>query len=126
MTGFLAYILPVEAGMPSHPIAPGGPPPGVWPPPGQPGHPIAPGGPPPGVWPPPGQPAHPIAPGGRPPGFWGGGSEPFPTPPIYVGPPAEEPPPGDITWHSAWSQTTGWIVVGIPQDSHPAPSMPGT
>lgn len=89
---FLAWIAPLSAGAPTHPIAPGGPPPTVWPP-GSPAHPIAPGGPPPTVgggpiYPPPpsvwpGQPAHPIAPGGQPPGIWGGAPVPTPTPPIY-------------------------------------------
>jgi hypothetical protein len=51
---------PIEPGVPSHPIAPGGPPPGIWPSPGYPAHPIAPGGQPPGIWPSPGQPTHPI------------------------------------------------------------------
>jgi hypothetical protein len=56
--------------------------------PGGPGpaHPIAPGGPPPGIWPSPGHPAHPIAPGGSPPGIWGGGNEGFPTHPIVIPP----------------------------------------
>jgi hypothetical protein len=45
---------------PAHPIAPGGPPPSVWPEPGYPAHPIAPGGQPPGIWPSPGVPTHPI------------------------------------------------------------------
>jgi hypothetical protein len=106
MQPFLAMITPLSGGggpvdpgygvpgWPSHPIAPGGRPPGTWggvPPnyidiglPGQPpgiwggspawpSHPIAPGGQPPhpdqGL---PGYPSHPIAPGGRPPGIWGG------------------------------------------------------
>jgi hypothetical protein len=77
--------------LPTHPIAPGGPPPQIWPSPGHPAHPIAPGGPPPGYWggvaPP--LPTHPIAPGGQPPGIWGGGNVPMPTPPIYL-------PPGSI------------------------------
>jgi len=95
---------------PAHPIAPGGPPPSIWPSPGVPTHPIylppgiwgggnqpfptppiAPGGPPLGTWggvaPP--YPAHPIAPGGPPPGIWGGGNVPMPNPPIYL-------PPGTI------------------------------
>jgi hypothetical protein len=67
---------------PTHPIAPGGPPPGIWPSPGHPAHPIAPGGAPPEVWPSPGHPSHPIAPGGAPPEIWG----PILTPehPIYI------------------------------------------
>jgi hypothetical protein len=73
---------------PGHPIAPGGPPPGIWPSPGYPAHPIAPGGPPPGIWPSPGYPAHPIAPGGPPPGIWP--SPGVPTHPIAPG----GPPPG--------------------------------
>jgi hypothetical protein len=75
---------------PSHPIAPGGPPPGYWggvaPPypdqglPGQqPGvsHPIAPGGRPPGIWG--GPPLYPDQ-GlpGQPPGYWGGVAPPYP------------------------------------------------
>jgi hypothetical protein len=45
MQSFLAYITPLASGgEPSHPIAPGGPPPGIWPSPGYPAHPIAPGG----------------------------------------------------------------------------------
>ena len=96
----------VPPGVPTHPIAPGGPPPGYWggvaPP--QPTHPIAPGGPPPGYWggvaPPwvshpiaPGGPevTHPIAPGGPPLGIWGGGNVPMPSPPIYI---PIDPPPG--------------------------------
>jgi hypothetical protein len=52
----------------SHPIAPGGQPPGIWP--GVPGQGLP--GQPPGVWPSPGHPSHPIAPGGPPPGVWPG------------------------------------------------------
>jgi hypothetical protein len=117
ITGVLTYAgLEVGGGpmpggpFPSHPISPGGPPPHVE-------HPI-----PPTVWPrPPGRP------GGKPPlGIWGGGNEPFPTPPIYIGPPTEEPPKSEIiTWHSAWSEATGWIVVGVPEAPHPAPSQGG-
>jgi hypothetical protein len=78
-------------GFPTNPIAPGGPPPGVWNP-VFPTNPIAPGGPPPGIWPSPGHPAHPIylppgvnvpgfpthpiAPGGPPPGIWPGPGRP--------------------------------------------------
>jgi hypothetical protein len=96
----------------SHPIAPGGPPlgiwggpplypdqglpgpqppgggVGIWPSPGHPAHPIAPGGPPPSIWPSPGRPTHPIAPGGPPLGIWGG-------PPLYPdqGLPGPQPTP---------------------------------
>jgi hypothetical protein len=64
------YIPPVGPGgqpvYPSQPI--------YWPPypsqgPGFPTAPIAPGGPPPSVWPSPGYPSHPIAPGGEQPSF---------------------------------------------------------
>src|SRR5580765_2515605 len=87
MAGFLAFIIPLDPGasapgQPAHPIAA----PTVT-------HPIAPGGPPPGYWggvaPP--QPTHPIAPGGPPPGYWGGVAPPQPTPPIWIPIP---PPPG--------------------------------
>lgn len=167
MQPFLAMITPLSSGgEPSHPIAPGGPPPEVWPGPGYPAHPIAPGGPPPwvshpipptvwpnppgagpgnppgfwggtpppwpthpiapggpppGIWPSPGHPAHPIAPGGQPPGIWGGGNEPFPTPPIFIGPPAEQPE-GKVEWHSAWSPTTGWVTVGVVVPERPVPT----
>jgi hypothetical protein len=162
MSSFLALITPIDGGLhPSHPIAPGGQPPGIWPSPGHPSHPIAPGGQPPGIWggapsypdiggpppqpgiwpspghpshpiapggqppgiwPSPGHPSHPIAPGGQPPGIWGGGNEPFPTPPIFIGPPAEQPADRPIEWHSAWSPQTGWIVVGVPTVPVPTPS----
>jgi hypothetical protein len=115
-----------------HPIAPGGQPPGIWggsPPgiwggaPGQdhPHHPMAPGGPPPGIWGgAPGQPGtgHPIAPGGGP--SQGG---PFPTPPIFIGPPVPAPePPPPLEWHSAYSTEHGWMTVGIPTGETPTPS----
>jgi hypothetical protein len=83
------YLVPASSpGYPAHPIAPGGPPPGIWPDPGYPAHPIAPGGPPPGIWPGPGYPAHPIAPGGPPPSIWPGPG--YPAHPIAPG----GPPPG--------------------------------
>src|SRR4030095_10963989 len=85
---------------PTHPIAPGGPPPGIWPGPGRPDQGLP--GQPPGIWTRPGNPAHPIyhppgvnvpvfpthpiVPGGLPPGIWGGGGEGFPTPPIFLPP----------------------------------------
>jgi hypothetical protein len=171
MQPFLAMITPLSSGgEPSHPIAPGGPPPEVWPgpgypahpiapggpppwvshpipptvwpnPPGQgpgnppgfwggvappwPTHPIAPGGPPPGIWPSPGHPAHPIAPGGSPPGTWGGAGEPFPTPPIVLPiPPDGSVPerPKLVEWKTAWSATTGWVVVGVPSEDVNIPS----
>jgi hypothetical protein len=119
------------------PIAPGGAPPGIWggtPPnyvdiggPGpqpHPEHPIVlpPGTekPPPGIWheiefpmnpiAPGGQPTHPIAPGGPPLQIWGD--------PIL---PAE--PPKIIDWHAGWSESTGWVIVGIPNVPAPTPSQ---
>jgi hypothetical protein len=65
--GFLEVVQQTEPpeiwpspGHPSHPIAPGGQPPGIWQP-EFPTPPIALPEPPPGIWPPP-TPAHPIAP----------------------------------------------------------------
>jgi hypothetical protein len=88
----------IEPGTPTHPIAPGGPPTGIWPSPGYPSHPIAPGGPPPQIWPSPGYPSHPIAPGGPPstgsgPGIWPSPGQ--PTHPIYI--PVEPPPESGLS-----------------------------
>lgn len=83
------YIIPVpESGgpHPEHPIAPGGPPPTIWPSPGHPEHPIV--LPPlPGIWPSPGTPTHPI--------FY----PPYPAHPIVIPDNPEKPiqqPPGTI------------------------------
>src|SRR6516164_9892899 len=121
ITGILSYSgLEVGGGpMPggpsvSHPIAPGGPPPEIWPSPGYPAHPIAPGGPPPVAgWTPPGyHPAHPIAPGGppatvAPPIYY----PPFPAHPIVL-PPEQPPtePPSEGTPSGSWnySPAIGW------------------
>jgi hypothetical protein len=89
---FYALITPITPGVPAHPIAPGGPPPEVWPGPGVPTHPI--------VIPPgsiaPGVPAHPIYipispehPIVIPPGWLGGGK---PEHPIVLPPPLPEHP----------------------------------
>jgi len=82
---FLAYIFPLATGGQPDQGLPGQPP-GIWPSPGYPSHPIAPGGPPPVAgWTPPGyQPGHPIAPGGQPP-FPSQGPG-FPTNPIVIPP----------------------------------------
>jgi hypothetical protein len=72
--------------------------------------------PPPGIWsepilppPAPGVPAHPIA---LPPlQIWGD--------PIY--PPSPERPK-IIDWYAAWSENTGWVVVGVPNVPAPTPS----
>jgi hypothetical protein len=133
-----------QPGWPSHPIAPGGPPPGIWPSPGVPTHPIyyppgpsqgpgfpthpiAPGGPPPGVWPGPGYPSHPIAPGGGP--SQGPG---FPTQPIYL-PSLPPPPDGAHVEHpiaGGWSLQfipgLGWVVVPPPQGAGPGGSVDNT
>lgn len=175
---FLALITPLDSGPPP----PGGGAPGYpthpWVPPWGPTHPIAPGGPPPGIWggrppeyvdiggpgpqPPPGYPTHPWVPpygpshpiyypplgiwGGRPPNYvdiGGPGSQPYPSHPIYYPPVIWDPTfptnpivrPGDpehpgegqpatprIEWKTAWSPSTGWIVVGIPTGEHVTPS----
>jgi hypothetical protein len=126
------YLPPSGGGSPvypAHPIAPGGPPPVVWPGPGYPAHPIAPGGPPPGYWggvaPP--LPTHPIAPGGPPPRP-DHGLPPFITNLPVVPPGGSWKPDGDPVpgWEikTAWSSLTGWIVVAIPTDEVPTPSEP--
>jgi len=87
---------------PSHPIAPGGRPPGIW------------GGPPlypdqglPGSQP---HPSHPIAPGGRPPGIWGG-------PPLYPDQGLPGQPPG--IWGGAPPYPDQGLPGGQPHPSHP-------
>jgi hypothetical protein len=140
----LCWIVPVTgSGEPTHPIAPGGPPPGIWPSPGWPSHPIAPGGSPPGywggiappypshpiapggpppvIWPGPGYPAHPIAPGGQPPGIWGGGNVPMPTPPIYL-PIGEDGAQKKLEAKTAWTPQSGWVVVFVPTDEATLPT----
>jgi hypothetical protein len=102
---------------PTHPIAPGGPPPGIW------------GGPPlypdiggPGPQPPSG--AHPSQPIYWPPYPSQGPG--FPTNPIVLPPdlPPTMPDPDNrpIEWKTAWTQTTGWVVVGVPSGPAPTPS----
>jgi hypothetical protein len=136
MAGFLAYIMPVDTGAPTHPIAPGGPPPSVWPDPGHPAHPIvippdaiSPGVPshpiylPPVVWPPGGHPAHPIV---IPPGSLGPGK---PSHPIVLPPPAHPShpiviPPGSIApgvpAHPIVLPPPGyWGGVAPPLPTHP-------
>lgn len=68
----------------------------------------------------------PENPGDPPLVIWGGGNAPFPTPPIEL-PGAGTPPPGGepqrlFEWKTAWSEQTGWVVVGVPKGAHPAPS----
>jgi hypothetical protein len=136
---------------PTHPIAPGGPPPGVWPGPGYPAHPVAPGGPPPGVWPGPGTPTPPIY---YPPGIWPlppSGNYPdqgLPVPPgVWPSPghPAHPIAPGGQPpgiWGGApglpgvshpglppgfmvvWSPWFGWIIIRTPTGA-PDQGLPG-
>lgn len=117
-------------GGPQPPIAPGGPPLTIW------------GGPydPPRIW---GGPINPYPDIGfpgpqppRPPQIWGGPYFPpviwdpsRPTNPIvnpgdpdHPGEGQPQPPKIEIEWKTAWSPTTGWVVVGIPTGLHPTPS----
>lgn len=136
MQPFLALITPVSSGgEPTHPIVPGGPPVGVWPPPGYPTHPIAPGGSP-------GSPTHPIynpaypdqGLPGIPPGIWGGapvypdqglpGSQPIPSHPIVIPPDGLAPgiPSHPIYWPPYPSQGPGFPTHPIAPGGPP----PGT
>jgi hypothetical protein len=129
------YYPPSSPGVPTHPIAPGGPPPGIWPNPGVPTHPIYMPGPPPGtgIWPSPGYPSHPIAPGGPPPGYWGGVAPPMPTPPIYWPQPpsgggeGETKPPGaeNLPPVVVWVPGHGYITAlpGVPPKPMPEPPV---
>lgn len=145
---FYALITPIDPGLhPSHPIAPGGSPPGIWGPndprptppiviPQPPG-----GGPPLVIWGPPGpwptppiviplppidaHPEHPIVippppEEGEPPGIWGPFPG-FPTPPIVI-PPTDPGRTPVIDWGVVWSPENGWQVVGTPNVPHPAPA----
>jgi hypothetical protein len=136
---FLALITPLSPGVPTHPIAPGGPPPGFW------------GGyrPPyvdiglPGPQPPSG--AHPSHPIWRPDlGFWGGvappypdiggpGPQPRPEHPIYFPPEGSQPPLG--IWGPPqmppgfWGGGMGPGVKPQPHPEHPIvlpPNLPPT
>jgi hypothetical protein len=127
--GFLE-IVPGES--PEHPIAPGGPPPGVnvpvfptFPiviPPEfindvHPEHPIVTPPPPPGIWPSPGYPAHPIAPGGG------------PTHPIVIPPDVDVWPPNAKPEHPIVipPPTTIWPPVPVhPIVLPPAETTPPT
>lgn len=71
------------------------------------------GGSPPGYWGPNDpRPSNPIA---EPPWGWGG------TPPAIDLPP-EVPDIGPVEWKTAWTATTGWVVIGIPTGNVPTPS----
>jgi hypothetical protein len=96
------------------------------------------GGQPPGIWgggnvPMPTPPIYFPPEGGQPPqGNWGPprpdhtlpGEPPRPTHPIVLPPglPPELPDLGPIKWLTGWTPQTGWVVVGIPNLPHPAPS----
>jgi hypothetical protein len=104
----------------SHPIAPGGQPPGIWPPlPGQ-GLP----GQPPGIWPSPGHPSHPIAPGGQPPGVWPPPGRPDQGLPGQPGHPDQGlpggAPPGYIL---VWVPGHGWSYIHV--GTGPDQGLPG-
>ena len=95
-------------------------------------HPIAPGGPPLGIWGPtdprPTPPIH-MPPGSnQPPTIWGP-TDPRPTPPIVIppdGPPPGEQPPtgpvGALEWHTVWTEQYGWAMVGVQTGDHVTPS----
>jgi hypothetical protein len=73
------------------------------------------------------KPEHPIylppGSGAWDPVFIWGPSDPRPTPPIVIPPdvPATPDAPA-IKWKAIWTESTGWVVIGIPQGPHPTPS----
>jgi hypothetical protein len=106
-------VIPPNAigpGLPTHPI--------VLPPPG----PVDPGYSPPWANVPV-DPGYGIPEGGL--GTWGP-NDPRPTPPIVLPPdlPEQLPDPDNrmIEWSTAWTEKSGWVVIGIPQGEHPTPS----
>ena len=93
-----------------------------------------------------GQPTHPIyipPEGGQPPlGIWGPtdprpgtglpGPQPHPEHPIVLPPGLPPTIPGEgggperkVEWKTAWTQQTGWIVIGIPAEGTPVPTPSG-
>lgn len=79
--------------------------------------------PPPGQPPSSGVPTHPIMLPGMP--GWGVPPDAHPEHPIVIPPdvPPDIPAPPDLfTWHVAWTDTTGWVVVAVPNVPHPVPS----
>lgn len=96
-------------GHPAHPIAPGGPPPGIWGPNDpRPTPPIVlppyePGGPPVGIWPSPGHPAHPIV---------------IPEPPPQPEGSPDKPPPEEGGWGFSgdWQK---WVMYPGPTSPQP-------
>ena len=89
-----------------HPIAPGGPPPGIWPPPGVVSPPIY---YPPGIWPPPGGPVYPA--------------HPIVLPPVDIPPPEGEE---EAKWQvqTYWTPQNGWAVAIVPAPGHPGVPTP--
>jgi hypothetical protein len=135
MSGFLAYIMPVESGgrpdqgLPQPPL-------GTWGGAGQPFptppiH-LPPGGPPPiAGWTPPGfHPSHPIAPGGGGgTGIWGGAPLPWPGHPIAPGGPGQQPPgiwpsPGHPDQGLPGPQPTPTPPIYLPPGSIPGVEHP--
>src|SRR3954471_21996594 len=126
---------------PSHPIAPGGPPPRPWGPVYYPDQGLP--GQQPGIWggggvgdyidagfpgPQPGRPGRPTHPIYWPPVIWDPSR---PTNPIVNPGDPDHPGAGQpdrtpkIEWKTAWSPTTGWVVVGVPTGEHVTPSGEG-
>ena len=110
---------------PSHPIAPGGPPLGIWggAPPPYPAHPIAPGGPPPTATPPI---YYPPSVGGGPvypPSIWGP-TDPRPSHPIVL-PPYEPGGPPVIIWGPTDPRPSHPIVINPPLPPPPDPPEGG-
>lgn len=61
-----------------------------------------------------------------PPSIWppGPGID-FPSHPIVIPPPITDPPQipaGPVDWKPVWTPDQGWMVIGIPNVPHPAPS----
>lgn len=145
--GFPTYPIVVPPGG-AYPPTPGTPPLGIWGGGGVGNYPDAgfpgpqPGGP---VYPDqglPGQPPRPWGPINYPdqglPGAPGGPSHPIFYPPVIWDPSRPSNPitnPGDpndpgagqpqIEWKTAWSPSTGWVVVGVPSGEHVTPSKEG-
>jgi len=72
-----------------------------------------------------GGPIIPPTPPGTPPGDLGIWQDPGgynPNAPGQPWPPETPPTTSPIEWHAAWSEQTGWIIVGTPTGAHPTPS----
>jgi hypothetical protein len=83
--------------------------------PGSGAFPKPPGQPPLGFWGPNDpRPSNPIA---EPPWGWGN-----PPPPITLPPEVPGVLPGKVDWKTAWTPTTGWVVIGIPAEGTLVPT----